>query len=192
MNRIQKAIRRTWRILSGRAGIYGTYGKNCTFQHGVVIDEHTTMGSYNYIGRYTTITSTIIGSYCSIAPFVNIGPGEHPLNEISTSGAMLNACKVRYSLIDNETIIGNDVWIGTNAVILRGVKVGNGAVIAAGAVVKKDVPDYAIVGGVPARIIRYRKSEDEIKQLLKMNWWDYPPNKAARIAKENKMVNEGD
>ena len=76
---------------------------------------------------------------------------------------------------DNKPItIGNDVWIGANAIILPGVKIGDGAIIAAGAVVTKDVDDYAIVGGVPAKLIRYRFSKEVIDKLLKVKWWEWP------------------
>ena len=73
--------------------------------------------------------------------------------------------------------IGNDVWIGCNATILRGVKVGDGAVIGANSLVNRDVPPYAIVGGVPARIIRYRFDERVVEQLLRIRWWDWSDEK---------------
>jgi len=71
-----------------------------------------------------------------------------------------------------RTQIGNDVWIGARAIVLDGISIGDGAVIAAGAVVTKDVPPYAIVGGVPAKLIRYRFEDDVIQELLKWKWWD--------------------
>ena len=71
-------------------------------------------------------------------------------------------------------IIGNDVWIGRNAIIMDGVEIGSGAVVASGAIVTKDVPPYAIVGGVPAKVIRYRFDEQTIERLIESRWWDYP------------------
>jgi acetyltransferase-like isoleucine patch superfamily enzyme len=71
-----------------------------------------------------------------------------------------------------QTIIGSDVWIGANVTILDGIKIGCGAIVAAGAAVTKDIPDYAIVGGVPAKIIKYRFSKEEIELLLSLKWWD--------------------
>lgn len=76
--------------------------------------------------------------------------------------------------LNKPCYIGNDVWIGRGVMIKNGIKIGNGAIIGAGAVVTKDVPDYAIVGGVPAKIIRYRFDENTIKLLLESKWWDYP------------------
>ena len=78
-----------------------------------------------------------------------------------------------------ETIIGNDVWIGEKVFIKDGIRVGDGAIIGAGAIVTKDVPPYAIVAGVPARIIRYRFDEDVILKLLKIQWWDWSDEKLA-------------
>ena len=72
-----------------------------------------------------------------------------------------------------EVVIGNDVWIGMRVIIMPGVSVGHGAVIGAGAVVVKDVPPYAIVGGVPAKIIRYRFTPEVIEKLLEFQWWNY-------------------
>lgn len=73
-----------------------------------------------------------------------------------------------------SVVLGNDVWVGANALILGGVTVGHGAVIAAGAVVTKDVPDYSVVGGVPAKVIKYRFTAEEIALLLKLQWWALP------------------
>ena len=78
-----------------------------------------------------------------------------------------------------DIVVGNDVWIGYEAVILAGVTIGDGAIIATRAVVTKDVPPYTIVGGVPAKPIRKRFSDEEIDQLLELKWWDWPPEKIA-------------
>ena len=105
----------------------------------------------------------------------------HTLNKISTSPLFtqrFNACRFKWcendidSDADKRTVLGNDVWIGSHVLIKGGVKVGHGAVIGAGAVVVNDVPPYAIVGGVPAKIIRYRFSAEIIENLLKLEWWN--------------------
>ena len=78
-----------------------------------------------------------------------------------------------------DIVIGNDVWIGYEAVILAGVTIGDGAIIGARAVVTKDVPPYTIVGGVPAKPIRKRFSDSDISRLLELRWWDWPTEKIA-------------
>lgn len=188
MKKWQKALHRGMRTLLGKKGIYCKYGKHTRFMKGVEADENTIIGDYSYIGRYTTISKAQIGRYCSIAPFVTIGPGEHILDGISTSGKISSRLYPEHSLVAGDVIIGNDVWIGVNSVILRNVKVGTGAVIAAGAVVTKDVPDYAIVGGVPAHIIRYRNKEDWIKKVMDSKWWDYDPDEAVEIIKKKCLM----
>jgi virginiamycin A acetyltransferase len=121
-----------------------------------------------------------IGSFCSIAADVFITPTPHPLYTQSTSPAFYYKS---FGLIDidadlegiNKNIkkvsIGHDVWIGAKVIILNHVKIGTGAVIAAGAVVNKDVPPYAIVAGVPAKIIKYRFDDKTIEDLLHNQWW---------------------
>ena len=113
-----------------------------------------------------------IGSYCSIAPSVHfILAGEHRYSCISTFPFKQ---KILHSDIDTltkgEIIVGDDVWIGENSTVLSGVKIGQGAVIAAGSVVTKDVPPYAIVGGVPAKTIRYRFPQEIINELMKVDY----------------------
>lgn len=122
---------------------------------------------------------TSIGSFCSIAPNVHIGLLNHPFNYILTHPILFDQ---HYGIPINKEIksvvkqlnppvnIGHDVWIGVNATILSGVKIGNGAIIAAGAVVTKDVAPYAIVGGVPAKFIKYRFPQDQIDELLKVDF----------------------
>lgn len=128
-------------------------------------------------------TELIIGNYCSIASNVTILlGGEHKSEWISTYPFqtiaifdMKNNFNERKSKGNVE--IKNDVWIGTNVTILSGVTIGNGAIIGAGSVVTKNVPDYAIVGGNPARIIRYRFEQEKIDTLLEIKWWDWDTHK---------------
>jgi acetyltransferase-like isoleucine patch superfamily enzyme len=137
--------------------------------HQVSIDRLSNVGSYTYIGCRTSITKSSIGRYCSIANNVSIGQGEHQLDRISTSSTFYS--DPWGTLTEGECVIESDVWIGVDVVILRGTKIGIGAVVAANAVVTKDVPPFAIVGGVPARIIRYRFSEEKQRKILASCWW---------------------
>ena len=127
-----------------------------------------------------------IGKYCSISWNVSIGGANHNYSLLTTHSMLYDEQfgmveSPLYNRFSNKCTIGNDVWIGAGAQILRGVTVGDGAVIAAGAVVTKDVPPYAIVCGVPAAIIKYRFDEKTIKQLLEIKWWDFEPE----LIKEN-------
>lgn len=119
----------------------------------------------------------IIGKFCSIASGVKfMAGGEHDFKRVSTfpfSKKMNKLLNKQESFSKGEIKIGNDVWIGTDAIILSGVNIGDGAVIAARSVVVKNIPPYAIVGGNPAKIIKMRFSDSQIVDLLKIKWWDW-------------------
>ena len=155
---------------------------NCELGHHSRVAEyatlkHTKVGEYSSVGRYAKIVYTEIGKFCAISWDVTINAVSHPYSNLSISafpyvpyvGDFVKERIQKYS----EVKINNDVWIGANAVIMPGVKIGNGAVIGAGSVVTKNVPDYAIVVGVPAKVIKYRFSEEIIKELLELKWWDW-------------------
>lgn len=147
------------------------------------------LGEHTYINHTTTIGySTKIGKYCSIAANTCIGMGNHLLdcltthpfiytNNIKQYGDIIcDSSKLVKLTEKGVTQIGNDVWIGYGAIVTSGVKIGDGAVIAAGAVVTKDVEPYSIVGGVPAKHIRYRFDKETIDGLLETKWWDLDEN----------------
>lgn len=162
-------------------------GKKVIIRSGSEIGQ-IEIGDYSYIsGPRAYVECAKIGKYCSIARQTIIGVSDHDYKWVTTSPVA--HCKI-YGFVDidkeqlqkSPPVIGNDVWIGANAIIFRGVHVGDGAVVAAGSVVTKDVPPYAIVGGVPAKIIKKRFSEDIIHDLLEIRWWDWPESKVKEAA----------
>lgn len=149
-------------------------------------DKYTEKGYGTYdngakVWRWTS-AKLEIGKYCSIAHGVNfiVDGGFHNCSEITnypfinnlTSDPKLTSMRTTFQ--QKESIqIGNDVWIGMNSIILPGVKIGNGVTIAAGSVVNRDIPDYSIAGGVPAKVIMRKHPDDVIEKLLSMAWWNW-------------------
>lgn len=139
------------------------------------------MGSHSYCAHNVILAHTKVGRFCSIGPDCIAGYGNHPTNLISTSPffySTKNNCGGSFAETDcfqeeQQINIGHDVWIGARVFIKDGIRIGDGAVIGAGAVVVKDVPDYAIVGGVPAKVLRYRFENHDIKMLKAMAWWNW-------------------
>lgn len=140
------------------------------------------------IGRYSSIRgggramNAIIGNYTVIAQGSEIGLGVHPTNYLSchsifyahTPWGIHPEWKKPIESIDRISHIGNDVWIGAKSIIMDGVTIGDGAIVAAGSVVTRDVPPYSIVGGAPAKMIRYRYSQEIIDRLEEIKWWNLP------------------
>jgi acetyltransferase-like isoleucine patch superfamily enzyme len=154
--------------------------------------EPTRIGAFTYFYSGLSVRCTSIGRYCSVATDVRIGDYEHPTDWLSTSAFQYNSRRFdfhdsadsydkipegeRTAFRGDGPVIGNDVWIGARATITRDVTIGDGAVVGAGAVVTRNVPPYAVVGGVPARFIRQRFDDDTIKKLLDLEWWRFTPN----------------
>lgn len=147
------------------------------------------LGKHSYFGEnfIRLHKDTTIGAFCSIGNNVSIGPSQHPTNWLSTSIFQYIADErivPEQPLFDYKfppTFVGNDVWIGNNVVVKDGVSVGDGCVIGSNAVVTHDLPPYAIAVGVPAKVVRYRFSEDIIKQLLELQWWSLPDEEIAKL-----------
>lgn len=164
----------------------------------------STVGAFSYANYDSIIHNADIGRFTSIAHRAIIGPIEHPTDWLSTSGFAWNDKGIfsysddfmkivsdeKFFLKKIRTTIGNDVWIGANVFIKRGVNIGNGCIIAAGSVVVNDIPDYCIVGGNPAKLIKLRFPVSLIERLNNLKWWDYLLDKS--ILGEMKYSNVSD
>lgn len=160
-----------------------TVGRCCEILGDTAI-EYAELGDYSYLGPGCMVADASIGKFCAIAAQVRIGAPNHPLDRPSQH--RFTYCPEYYSA-DAErdhgffrerradrVVIGNDVWIGHAVIVMPGVTVGDGAVLAAGAVVTRDVAPYTIVGGVPGKQIRERFNRDIAARLAKIAWWDWP------------------
>lgn len=189
IQKIKKIVFRVYRIMTLKKGIYcDITGKGNKFTKAVFIEEGAKIGKQNYFGPYTMINNAVIGNYCSFAPNVKIGQGKHSIDHVTTY-QKISSRVIGYRLNTKPTIIGSDIWCGANVVIMQDVKIGNGAVIGANSVVTKDVPDYAIVVGSPAKILRYRHSKEIINLLLESNWYDLDLEQAIiKVAELEKII----
>lgn len=163
------------------------FGQYCKIGRKSSVND-SKIGSYTYICDNSMLDNCEVGNFCSIASNVQVISSTHPTDSFVSTSPVFHSLQKQCGItfvkerkfeeilsVGGRTVkIGNDVWIGQNAIIMGGKTIGNGAIIAAGAVVTKDVPDYAIVGGVPARLIRYRFDEDTIIKLNKSEWWYRP------------------
>lgn len=146
--------------------------------------EYAVLGDYSYLGENCDVADAVIGKFTAIANSVRIGAPNHPMGRPSQHRFTYvpeyyeaTATRDRDFFADrrgDRVIVGNDVWIGHAAILLPGVTVGDGAVIAAGAVVSRDVAPYTIVGGVPARPIRKRFEDSVAESLRRIAWWNWP------------------
>lgn len=192
---IRQSLRAKGNVIGQKVKIgFSTFceGKNMIAQNNSIFGSYIGYGTY--IGPNSHFSKTKIGRYCSIGHNVSCIFGKHPTKDfVSTHPAFFstnhpigftyvteNLFKEYSNCRDIENkypiVVGNDVWIADNVTIMEGVVIGDGAIVAANALVTKDVPPYTIVGGVPAKIIKKRFSEDEIQFLLDLKWWDRPEN----------------
>lgn len=160
-------LRKKKKILSLNANLSAKYGKGVVISAGTYVSKNSIIGDYSYVNSNSSIENATIGKYCSISSGVYISPYNHKSEYVSTSPHN------RYYVEEEKRVkIGNDVLISLNAIILEGISIGDGAIIAAGAIVTKDVKPYEVVGGVPAKHVRYRFDEERINYLLNLKWWD--------------------
>lgn len=150
-------------------------------------EEASFIGAHSYMNSGGYIRGRVfIGRFCSIGRRVTIGAGAHTMTGISTSPVLRSLAETKRPYTTEEldhinhlpksnctVLIQSDVWIGDGAVLMPGITIGTGAVVGANAVVTKSVPPYAVIGGVPARVISYRFSKAVIRSLLRSKWWEY-------------------
>lgn len=197
---LKPALLRVWYRLHNRSLRIGSgvrLDAHCEFGEGVrlgvgVWAGHSSVGDYSYLARGASLFYAHLGKYCSIGDEAMVGLARHPsCGYISTYPAFFSgsneAVTVRYcdvSQFDETplTVVGSDVWIGARATIRGGICVGHGAIVGAGAVVTRNVPDYAVVAGVPARLLRRRFSDEEVRLLLDAQWWDWSRAKLKSLA----------
>jgi phosphonate metabolism protein (transferase hexapeptide repeat family) len=158
-------------------------GRRCEVLRNTRI-EYSSLGDYSYLGENCEVADAAIGKFTAIANSVRIGAPNHPMERPSQH--RFTYCPEYYEATatrdrdffadrrSDKVIVGNDCWIGHAAIILPGVSVGDGAVIAAGAVVSRNVAPYTVVGGVPARLIRKRFPEAVAERLQRIAWWNWP------------------
>lgn len=177
---LEPRIDPTARVRNCTLGIYTSVGPRTSM-------NESTFGDYSYVVQDCSIVWADIGKFCSIAASTRINPGNHPMWRAALHHFTYRSKSYGFSVEDDAEFfewrashrveLGNDVWIGHGSTILPGVKIGTGAGIGAGAVVSKDVPPFAIVGGVPAKFIRFRFDEKIQEKLLNLAWWDWPREK---------------
>lgn len=171
----QPFIHPTAKVRDSRLGRYTEVGERTTV-------AETVMGDYSYVVNDSQIIYSEIGKFCSIAAMTRINPGNHPLERVALSHFTYRSSAYGLGEDDPELFawrrsfrvrMGHDVWIGHGAIVLPGITLGNGAAVGAGAVVTKDVPEYAIVVGSPERVLRYRFEEPIRAALNRIAWWDW-------------------
>lgn len=145
--------------------------------------EHVELGDYSYCDRLCDLANATVGRFSNIASFVRIGATDHPLDRASLHHFLYRSEKYWPDATDDadwfaqrrarRAAIGHDTWIGHGAQVKPDVTVGDGAVVASGAIVTKDVPAYAIVAGVPARVVRMRQPPEIAERLVRLAWWDW-------------------
>ena len=189
-------MRTRWRLTDASIALRGNAQVDWRSRlgHGVSVEPGaeilgTSIGKHTYVRERALIIHSTIGSFCSVAPGAIVGGGIHPSKDWVSMSPLFYSDRPEHSFVEGtkffdnpHTTVGSDVWLGYNAVVLPGVKVGHGVIVAAGAVVTRDVADYQIVGGIPARVLRSRFPAEDIAWLLQSRWWTWSDEKLREAA----------
>ncbi|KDE62463.1 hypothetical protein FUSO5_09670 [Fusobacterium necrophorum BFTR-1] len=189
MLKLEYYISKVLKKLKGRAIKNSFIDKTSKVEAGSTI-LNTSFGKHSYCGYNCTIINTEIGNFCSISDNVLIGQASHSMEWVSTSPVFRegkDSVKAKFAFFPLEEpkkiIIGNDVWIGEGVKIKSGIKIGNGVVIGMGSVVTRDLEDYGVYAGNPAKLLRKRFSSGLIKELNKIKWWNFDDNDLKKYGK---------
>ncbi len=162
------------KVINCHFGVYNTISPYASL-------SNVKFGDFSYVGKNSVLMNVTVGKFSCISSEVMCGLGKHPSRDfVSIHPIFFSLQRQSQITFSSESHfdeykpidIGNDVWIGVRAIVCDGVKIGDGAIVGAGAVVTKDVPPYAVVGGVPAKILRYRFEAEDISYLAHFKWWD--------------------
>lgn len=165
------------------------FAKTSALRHGSRC-YNVELGDYSAVGVECKLIRVRIGRFSVIARNCDIGLGVHPTSYLTTHSIFYKNSpwpshpewvKPLEDTTDKLTYIGNDVWIGAKVTVMDGVRIGDGAIVAAGSVVVKDVPPYAIVGGCPAKVIKYRFPQEMIDRLEEIQWWNLPDEEITKV-----------
>lgn len=157
-----------------------TFGRYNTLYESVELSG-CSLGDFTYVAAGSRLANVTLGKFSSVGPEVLAGLGRHPSHTYVSTHPMFYSTKLQAQVTFatdqafeefRRIEIGHDVWVGARAVILDGVRIGDGAIVGAGAVVTKDVPAYAVVVGAPAQVVRYRFTDEQIRFLQEFRWWD--------------------
>lgn len=179
-----KSLLNSYDVDAWSVGRHAKVGRKVIIRRGAEIGSDVVIGDYSYIsGPRAYVESARIGKFCSIARQTVIGVGNHDHKLVTTHpffmtpefGGIVSRCREMPQR--DAPIIGNDVWIGISSMVMRGVTIGDGAVVAANSVVTRDVAPYTIVGGTPARYIKDRFPPDIVADLQRIRWWDWSDDK---------------